>query len=249
MTTAKPVLSKTTISREEINALPIKRFEGPVYVIHTPEAMADAVRRLERESLLGFDTESRASFKAGVVYPVALIQLAAAEAVYIFQILRLEKIDALFNILSNPAITKVGVALREDIGRLRDRKPFPARGFVDLCSVAKNLGIEKNGLRSLTALFLHFRLSKSVQRSNWSVEKLSPKQVAYAATDAWAPREILLHLQALNLVPKHLPEESFEPREKTRHPNPHRHPGPGGHRRHPSMSPASPLSGFVRDDG
>ncbi|MGA2053436.1 MAG: 3'-5' exonuclease domain-containing protein 2, partial [Opitutales bacterium] len=66
----------TTIAKEQINALPLARYEGPVSVVAKQSELAGAVDYLRDETLLGFDTESRPSFRRGDNHPVALLQLA-----------------------------------------------------------------------------------------------------------------------------------------------------------------------------
>ncbi|MDD3313836.1 MAG: 3'-5' exonuclease domain-containing protein 2, partial [Pseudodesulfovibrio sp.] len=45
------------------------------------------------------------------------------------------------------------------------------------------------------------RISKSAQCSNWAKDRLSPQQVAYAATDAWISRELYLAFVRIGLIP------------------------------------------------
>ena len=189
-----------SIRREEINRLPIRRFEGPVHVVADDTDLRKAVRALSRERLLGFDTESRPSFQRGQVFPVALLQLAGAKACYIFQLQILKDLTPLWDLLAQRRILKVGVALDGDIQRLRERAPLEPAGFLDLATETTRLGIQNNGLRALCALLLGFRISKSAQRTNWARETLTEKQIVYAATDAWAGREIYLDLVRRGLI-------------------------------------------------
>ena len=88
----------------------------------------------------------------------------------------------------------MGVATGFDVRQLTEIIPFKARGFLDLEPLTDECGIKNNGLRSLTAIVLGFRISKSEQRSNWGRVQLSERQIQYAATDAWVSREIYLRL-------------------------------------------------------
>jgi ribonuclease D len=183
------------ITPEEINALPLKSYEGPVHVVRSREELEKALAALRRQRVLGFDIETRPSFRKGVVYPPALVQLAGEHAAYIFQLALLPSLDGLFALLENPSIVKAGVAPGRDVRDLRTLRPLTPGGFVELESLAQSLGIRNQGLRGLAALLLGFRMSKAVRTSNWSSVHLTPQQVAYAATDAWAGREIYLKLQ------------------------------------------------------
>ena len=54
-----------SISKEEINELPLGQFEGPIYLIDRPDQVGDAVDFLEDQPLIGFDTETKPSFRKG----------------------------------------------------------------------------------------------------------------------------------------------------------------------------------------
>ena len=202
-----------SVSRDEINSLSIRRYEGPIHVIADDEALAEAASVLRGTPLLGFDTESRPSFERGQTFPVALLQFATPDACYIFQIQKLQHIEPLWAVLSDPACLKVGVAIDGDIQLLRERAAFEPAGFLDLAVETTRLGIRNNGLRALCALLLGFRISKNAQRTNWARDQLSPKQLVYAATDAWIGRKIYLNLVARGLIE----DRSRKPAKPARH--------------------------------
>lgn len=185
----------STISKEEINALHLRRYEGPVEIVRDDAACSAAIRKLKKEKVLGFDTETRPSFKKGQSYQPSLVQLGASDCVYIFQLRKLTKRRNLFRLLANNKLLKAGVATQFDVRQLQEIEAFEPAGFVNLETLTDELGIKNNGLRSLTALVLGFRVSKGEQRSNWSRVNLTPAQVRYAATDAWVSREIYLRLE------------------------------------------------------
>ncbi len=185
------------MSREEINDLPLQRWEGPIQVISEPGDVTRAIERLQTEPVLGFDTETRPAFKKGQSYPPALLQLATAEEVFLFQLAPLGLPEGLCDILADPAIVKTGVSLAYDLRELNKISPFDAQGFIDLGHEAKQLGIKNHGLRGLCAVLLGFRISKSSQTSNWSKKNLTPAQMKYAATDAWVGKELYFKLQTL----------------------------------------------------
>lgn len=185
------------MTREEINDLPLQRWEGPVRLISDHREVPPAIERLQAESVLGFDTETRPAFKKGQSYPPALLQLATAEEVFLFQLAPLGLPKGLRSVFADPAIIKTGVSLAYDLRELKKISPFEERGFIDLAHEAKHLGIQNHGLRGLCAVLLDFRISKSSQTSNWSKKNLTPAQVKYAATDAWVGRELYSRLQNL----------------------------------------------------
>jgi len=195
---AKPEASKfqfrTTITKEETNHLELNRYRGSITFVADDESLTHALKALRREKVLGFDTESRPSFKKGQNFLPSLVQLCGEETVYIFQLEKLSNPKRLFRLFERDDILKVGVATGFDVRQLTEIIPFKARGFLDLEPLTDKCGIKNNGLRSLTAIVLGFRISKSEQRSNWGRVQLSERQIQYAATDAWVSREIYLRL-------------------------------------------------------
>lgn len=185
------------ITKEEINALPIRAYEGPIELIRSDDQLDAALSELHRADLLGFDTETKPTFKRGQNHPAALLQLGTADRVFLFQLLQLENIQPLWDLLANPAILKAGVAIADDIKKLQERHPFKPAGFVEIADLTQGLGILNTGLRSLAGLLLNFRISKRAQVSNWALDQLSESQIQYAATDAWVSRELYIHMSQL----------------------------------------------------
>jgi len=188
---------RRALPREEINALPIWRYEGPIHLIQSQDAAATAIAGLAGQAVLGFDTETRPAFHKGQHFRPALLQLASTEAVYLFPIARLGLTDAMLRLFTDATVLKAGVALRDDLKELQAMTPFEPAGFVDLGVLAHQAGLPTCGLRTLAANLLGIRISKKAQRSNWAVPQLTPQQITYAATDAWISRELYLKLVAL----------------------------------------------------
>ena len=185
------------LSRDDINAMPIDRYHGPVTVARDPETVAEACHTLSQEKVLGFDTETRPSFRKGESYDPSLIQLAGAKRVYLFPLPHGRVPDPLKRLLGNPDIIKAGVALDFDLKQLKAMDDFEPAGFVTLEPMARALRIKNQGLRGLAAALLGFRISKRAQCSNWSRTELTDAQIIYAATDAWISRELYLKLRDL----------------------------------------------------
>jgi len=201
MTTRQTIHSETgrpgfdrRMSKAEINACPMQQWTGPVSVIRSAAELETAVDKLAGHALLGFDTETRPAYTKGESYPPALLQLASADEVFIFQLKHLGLARPLQTILADPAVTKAGVSLAYDIRELNKISPFTAAGFADLGDIAKRAGIKNHGLRGLAAVLLGFRISKGAQTSNWAKDELTPQQIQYAATDAWVGRKLHLAL-------------------------------------------------------
>ncbi|MBF0460494.1 MAG: 3'-5' exonuclease domain-containing protein 2 [Magnetococcales bacterium] len=196
----QPTDATGKLSKSEINDLPVRKWEGPVHLIDSDAQMVDAVLQLQNEHVIGFDVETRPAFKKGVSYRPSLVQMAGTNYVNIFQLTRLSEYTALIDLMSNPRILKVGVGLANDAQHLQSVFAFQPKKLLDLSEVTRKVGIESYGLRSLSAHFLGFRISKRAQCSNWDNKELRPFQISYAATDAWVSREIYLAMEQRGLL-------------------------------------------------
>jgi ribonuclease D len=181
---------KPTITKEEIAELPVQKFEGEIFYIDTIENFEIHIGDLKNERVLGFDTETKPTFKKGALNKVSLLQLSTSAKAYLFRLNKIGLPKALASILANNSIIKVGVAIHDDIVSLRKLKEFKPNGFIDLQQFVKDYGILDNGLKKLTANILDFKISKRQQTSNWEAEELNQAQIEYAATDAWVCCEI-----------------------------------------------------------
>lgn len=179
--------------------LPIRRYEGPVHLVATTQALAQAMDDIRRERVVGLDTETRPTFRKGESHLPCLVQVATAHAVYLFQLQQVDCADALAELLAAPGIIKAGVALAHDLRQLGQLFPFEHAAVLELGAVARRHGMGQTGLRNLAGLFLGFRIPKGTRTSNWAAPRLSAAQINYAATDAWACRELYLRFQALGL--------------------------------------------------
>ena len=187
----------TRMTKEQINARPLRKYQGRIHLIQRSEQVKLAVGQLEKESILGFDTETRPTFRVGQSYLPAVLQLVGEQAAYVFQLRYCRLSKALRRLLANPKIIKAGVALDRDVQELNKLAPFEPAGFVDVGELAKQAGCMNHGLRGLAALLLEFRVSKDCQTSNWAKRTLTRAQIEYAATDAWVGRELYHKLQQL----------------------------------------------------
>jgi len=178
------------ITKQEINDLPLFKYEGKTVIAATEKQIDKAVFEIEKHNLVGFDTETKPTFKKGQFNHVALVQIALPEKVYLLRINQIGITNTLAKFLTNRNITKVGIALDDDIIALNKKRKFSPVGFIDLNKIAPSLGIENIGARNLSALLLNNRISKNQQISNWENPTLTEPQVKYAATDAWICLEI-----------------------------------------------------------
>lgn len=180
-----PIFSRVNITNDEINALPLHAFEGPVSVIQDKEELPHVFKEVAKHKLVGFDTETKPVFVKGQRHLVALMQVALPDRVFLIRIKFTGVTSDIIQFLEDDKILKIGVGVRDDIKALQVLKKFTAGGFVELADLARNKGLEVESVKKLTALLLGFRISKSAQTSNWEADKLDTKQISYAATDAW----------------------------------------------------------------
>jgi len=175
---------KKSISKDQINKLPLYHYKGRVEVIDNKEKALIAASKLKKNKILGFDTETRPSFKKGEYYDVSLLQLGTDSEVFLFRLRHTSLIPEIIEILEDPSIIKAGVAIDDDIKALKKLHPFKENSFADLATMAQKNGIQTFGLRALAAIFLSKRLSKREQTSNWDRKVLTQSQITYAACDA-----------------------------------------------------------------
>lgn len=178
------------ITNEETASLPAIEFRGRIRVIDTERDIASACEELRRSPVIGFDTETRPSFRAGVTYRVALLQLSTPEVACLFRLNRIPLAKPIIDLLEDKSVLKVGAAVAGDLRALQQLRHFREKGFIDLQHLAPQWGIEEKSLRKLSAIVLGKRVSKAQRLSNWEAQTLTDKQALYAATDAWVCTQI-----------------------------------------------------------
>lgn len=178
------------LSKEYVSSLEAIRFCGEISVVSAHEEVEIACEELSSYNELGFDTESRPSFRKGISYPVSLVQLSTSSKSFLFQLNGNGLPKELVRIFSNPEIKKIGIGIKEDIKKLKEVELFDEKGFVDLGDIASEKGIIQFGARALSARYLGKKIVKSAQKTNWARRDLTEKQKIYAATDAWVCLQI-----------------------------------------------------------
>lgn len=186
-----------------ITDLPRVLFPGKIQVVISEDEAARAVQYLMRQSLLGFDTETRPSFVRGKLNKVSLLQVCAEDVCFLFRLNQLGMPQCLIKLLEDRKITKVGLSLHDDLHSLNQRERFNAGTFIDLQNLAKEMGIQDMSLQKLYANIFGQKISKGQQLSNWDADNLNEAQKLYAATDAWACIQLYREM-------KRMQEEGFE---------------------------------------
>jgi len=185
-----------SFNKEDIQTLPVEQFEGHIYVINNELETRKAVDYLIKKKLLGFDTETRPSFKKGKVNLVALLQVATQDQCFLFRLNKMNGIpDPLIQLLEDTSITKIGLGLKDDIQNLKKRTIFETGTFIDIQNEVAKIGIKDKSLQKIYANLFGKKIVKRQQLSNWEAEVLTPAQQLYAATDAWACINIYNEIQ------------------------------------------------------
>ena len=179
-------LIQNKVDKKEISNLPRVTFPGRIVVVISAAEAERAVDFLLSQDVLGFDTETRPSFKKGVHHKCSLLQVSTADCCFLFRLNHLGLCDAVKRLLEDRTVTKVGLAWKNDALGLHQLGDFSMGEFVDLQDMAHQIGIEDQSLAKLYANVFGERISKREQLTNWERDVLEEAQKRYAATDAWA---------------------------------------------------------------
>lgn len=183
---------RTSITKEELAELPQRAFDGhPVTVINLEQAEI-AVRQIrEANCPVGFDTETRPSFKKGEYHKVALVQLSIGRFCFLFRLNKIKRLpDCLKELLEDPEVIKVGLSTPDDFRNLNKWRSISPKGFIELQQFVTEYGITDKSLAKIYADVFEKRLSKRQQMTNWEADQLSFAQQAYASLDAISCVEI-----------------------------------------------------------
>lgn len=189
------MLYQSKIEKSDISTLPPCDITGEIIVIDRSEDVAAAIEDLKQCPLIGFDTETRPSFRRGESNTISLLQLATEKRAYLFRLKKIGQNQQLKDLLESNDYLKVGLSVHDDFHSLNRWMPCRPNNFIELQRYVKAFGIEEMSLQKIYAIVFHKRISKRQQLSNWEAEELTPAQQQYAAIDAWACRNIYYELQ------------------------------------------------------
>ena len=82
-------LFQSEITKEEVAELDLIQFDGPITLIQNEEEFRREYKAISSQPILGFDTETRPSFKKGKMYPTSLIQLSSPDHAWLIRVSRL----------------------------------------------------------------------------------------------------------------------------------------------------------------
>lgn len=169
-----------------IPSLPTAQFDGRIIVILTKGETEKAVNYLLSQPILGFDTETRPTFRKGEHHKVALLQVSTPDTCFLFRLNHTGLTPALIRLLEDNTVPKMALSWHDDVNGLQRLKQFNPGHFIDIQQLVKELGVEDMSLQKLYANLFGQKISKRQQLSNWEADILSTPQKLYAATDAWA---------------------------------------------------------------
>lgn len=200
-----------SISKERLAEMPVMTYPAAITVVDSAAVAHSALRVLSKEKAVGFDTETRPSFRKGQVHKVALMQVSTEDRCFLFRLNKIGICAELKAFLENPDITKIGLSVHDDFNVLRRSGDIDPKGFIDLQHLVKKYEITDISLQKIYAIIFGERISKSQRLTNWEAESLSEAQQAYAALDAWACLRIYRHLTEGRFDPtgspfRHIPE-------------------------------------------
>ena len=163
---------------------------GRIHLVSNRAQIDFALQALTKARCIGFDTESKPTFRVGDVSGGPhVIQFATLDDAFIVQVGPGTPMDFLKIVLESQAIVKVGFGLKSDRGPLQEKLGLRVGGTVDLSHALRKLGYRQAvGVKAAVAIVLGKRLqkSRSISTSNWSLPTLSARQLRYAADDAHA---------------------------------------------------------------
>jgi ribonuclease D len=175
-----------SITKDEISLLQTEEYKGRIIVVEQKKDVSLAVEYLSQRQRVGFDTETRPSFRKGQRHKIALMQIATEDVCFLFRLNKIGIPKSLETFLSDNSILKIGLSLRDDFGAIRRRTNIEPANFLDLQTYVGQFGIEDASLQKIYAILFSKKISKGQRLTNWEADILSESQKKYAALDAWA---------------------------------------------------------------
>ena len=189
------------VAKADVKNYPLIEFKGNIHLIDNYSELEKCCDIIYDKTIIGFDTETKPSFKKGISHNISLIQLAVDDDVFVIRIDKIGLDKRIVDILSNSNILKVGIDVKNDLIGLKKIYNFQEANFLDLNSLATVKGFKSIGAVKLCIMLLGFRISKRQRLSDWSADILTTSQLEYAAIDAWICPQILQSFKDKLLYP------------------------------------------------
>ena len=130
-----------SIKKEQVAGLPTVVYPGYITVVDDEDTAEGAIAYLNRQSIIGVDTETKPMFRKGRPNKVSLVQIATATQCFLFRINKLGFFDELRQLFENKEIIKVGLSLKDDFHALHRVGDFTPVNIVELQTLVKDVKI------------------------------------------------------------------------------------------------------------
>lgn len=185
---------ETTVipTKEQIKAMPAFPLLGrdKITLVSSAAQAEQVCTALTGVAFCGFDTESKARFEKGQPSDGPhLIQLATLERAWVIQLHDSDCRSIILQWLRSGNVTKAGFGLHDDCRKIALQFGVKVEGAFELNAELRRRGFSRDlGAKAAVAVLFERRLAKSgkTATSDWSHRSLSPKQLLYAANDAYA---------------------------------------------------------------
>ena len=148
-----------SILKDQLAQLPVVNYPGTISIINTPEQAEAALEAILKNPVVGFDTETRPSFKKGHTNNVALMQVSNGEQCWLFRINRLGIDGAVKKFLESESVLKVGLSIKDDFFVMHRSAEFEPKNFIELQSFVKDYMISDTSLQKIYGILFGERIS------------------------------------------------------------------------------------------
>ena len=159
-----------------------QKYAEPVQLVNTPSDLAAAARHLAGQSVIAGDLEADSMFH--FQERICLIQMAAADAIYIIDPLAVSDMAPLKPVLENRDIRKVFHGADYDVRSLYRDFNISMQNLFDTELASRFLGYAETGLNAMIKQQFDIELEKKFQKKDWSQRPLPEEMITYAGDDA-----------------------------------------------------------------
>ncbi len=115
-----------SIDKHALAELPAAKFDGKITIVDSAEQVDEAIGCLRESDIIGFDTETRPTFRKGALNEVALMQLSSRETCFLIRLNIIGLPRPVIELLEDDRCTKVGVSIHDDFHNLHRLAAFGA---------------------------------------------------------------------------------------------------------------------------